>query len=200
MNDKFFDLTKEKQDRIINSAIKVFALHGFERASTDVIVKEACISKGLLFHYFVSKVGLYEFIYNYCIRYMNMELSHLVNEGERDYFSMLQRREYAKLQIMKNYPYMQLFFDQLMEEEILNDSIKIKQKQQELAIKNKERLQYINQSLFQNFINFYQFNCVVEWTITGLLKEHIKKPDFSPTTYYKEVMLYLDMLKKISYT
>ena len=50
MNNKFFDLKKEKQDRMINAALKVFAIYGFNKASTDDIVKEAGISKGLLFH------------------------------------------------------------------------------------------------------------------------------------------------------
>ena len=58
MNEKFFDLKKEKQDRMINAALKVFALHGYRHACTDDIVKEAAISKGLLFHYFGSKLHL----------------------------------------------------------------------------------------------------------------------------------------------
>ena len=41
MNEKFFDLKKEKQDRMINAALKVFAENGFRRASTDEMVKEA---------------------------------------------------------------------------------------------------------------------------------------------------------------
>ena len=54
MNNKFFDLKKEKQDRIINAALSVFAKNGYAHASTDEIVREASISNGLLFHYFVS--------------------------------------------------------------------------------------------------------------------------------------------------
>ena len=57
MNEKFFDLKKEKQDRMINAALKVFALNGYRHASTDDIVREAAISKGLLFHYFENKLG-----------------------------------------------------------------------------------------------------------------------------------------------
>ncbi len=45
MNEKFFDLKKEKQDRMVNAALKVFAIHGYGHASTDDIVKEAGISK-----------------------------------------------------------------------------------------------------------------------------------------------------------
>ena len=41
MNEKFFDLKKEKQDRMINAALKVFALNGYRHASTDDIVREA---------------------------------------------------------------------------------------------------------------------------------------------------------------
>ena len=69
MNEKFFDLKKEKQDRMINAALKVFALHGYRHACTDDIVKEAAISKGLLFHYFGSKLGVYAFVYDYSVRY-----------------------------------------------------------------------------------------------------------------------------------
>ena len=65
MNSKFFDLKKEKQDRMINAALKVFALQGYRHGSTDDIVREAAVSKGLLFHYFGSKLGVYCFIYDY---------------------------------------------------------------------------------------------------------------------------------------
>ena len=40
MNEKFFDLKKEKQDRMINAALKVFGMRGYPFASTDDIVKE----------------------------------------------------------------------------------------------------------------------------------------------------------------
>ena len=57
MNEKFFDLKKEKQDRMINAALKAFAVNGYKRASTDEIVKDAGISKGLLFHYFDRNIA-----------------------------------------------------------------------------------------------------------------------------------------------
>ena len=48
MNDKFFDLKSEKQDRMINASLKVFASNGYRHASTDDIVKEA-VSKAASF-------------------------------------------------------------------------------------------------------------------------------------------------------
>lgn len=109
MNDKFFDLKKEKQDRMINAALKIFALNGYQKASTDDIVREAGISKGLLFHYFGSKAGLYLFVYEYSARYMAMELQRAVSLRERDFFRLLCQVEAAKNVLLRNYPYMQKF-------------------------------------------------------------------------------------------
>lgn len=109
MNDKFFDLKKEKQDRMINAALKIFALHGYQKASTDDIVRQAGISKGLLFHYFGSKAGLYLFVYEYSARYMAMELQRAVSLRERDFFRLLCQVEDAKNVLLRNYPYMQKF-------------------------------------------------------------------------------------------
>ena len=91
MNGKFFDLKKDKQDRMINAALKVFALHGYRHASTDDIVKEAGISKGLLFHYFGSKLGCYTFVYDYSVRYMTLEMKSTVDSKESDLFELVKR-------------------------------------------------------------------------------------------------------------
>ena len=48
MNGKFFDLKKEKQDRMINAALKVFAQQGYRHASTpfsEEIAKQVLLEK-----------------------------------------------------------------------------------------------------------------------------------------------------------
>lgn len=109
MNEKFFDLKKEKQDHMINAALKIFAVNGYQKASTDDIVKEAGISKGLLFHYFGSKAGVYTFMYEYSSRFMTMELERAVSLREKDLFLLLKQMEEAKSVLLSNYPYMQKF-------------------------------------------------------------------------------------------
>ena len=49
MNEKFFDLKKEKQDRMINAALKVFAMNGYGHASTDEIVRRPESAKDCFF-------------------------------------------------------------------------------------------------------------------------------------------------------
>lgn len=117
MNDKFFDLKQEKQDRMINASLKIFSRGGYRHASTDEIVKEAGISKGLLFHYFGSKLGLYGFLFDYSARFMLLELSREVKRSETDYFALTKQMEQARMQVMKLYPYMQRFLDVAVKEE-----------------------------------------------------------------------------------
>jgi len=62
-------LPEDKRERIIRAALAEFVARGYESASTNVITKQAGISKGLLFHYWGSKAGLYMYLVRYCIEY-----------------------------------------------------------------------------------------------------------------------------------
>ncbi|MBQ0042692.1 MAG: TetR/AcrR family transcriptional regulator [Lachnospiraceae bacterium] len=116
MNEKFWNLNKEKQDRMMNAAMMVFSENGYTNACTDVIVKEAQISKGLLFHYFVSKQGLYEFIINYGIRYIKLECSSLTLSVDDPFWRNVKAISMAKNMIMKQYPYVFLFLNKALHE------------------------------------------------------------------------------------
>ncbi|MBR6316272.1 MAG: TetR/AcrR family transcriptional regulator [Lachnospiraceae bacterium] len=109
MNERFYDLTREKQDRFINAACKLFAENGYKKASTDDIVKAAGISKGLLFHYFGSKQGLYVYVYEYSTRYVRMEYDRSIPREGMDFFELQKRLELVKRDIIRHYPYMPLF-------------------------------------------------------------------------------------------
>lgn len=67
MNDVFESLPAEKKKRILIAALKEFSEKGYEQASTNSIVKEAGISKGILFHYFKTKRDLYLYVVLYRI-------------------------------------------------------------------------------------------------------------------------------------
>lgn len=112
MNDKFWDLKKAKQDKMINGALKIFARNGFRHASTDEIVAEASISKGLLFHYFYSKAGLYAFLTEYSARFAMVELnSELRRREDLPFFDFQYALTQAEALIMRQYPYMLLFME-----------------------------------------------------------------------------------------
>ncbi|MDE6362744.1 MAG: TetR/AcrR family transcriptional regulator [Lachnospiraceae bacterium] len=116
MNDKFFDLAREKQDRMINGAIEVFAKNGYKHASTDDMVKTVGVSKGLWFHYFGSKEGIYVFVYDYCVKYMLLELSTIVDENETNYFELMQQIAKTKVKVGRSYPYLTIFLEEAAHE------------------------------------------------------------------------------------
>ena len=48
MNEKFYQLSPEKQERMINAAYKVFSQSNYKKASMSEIAMEGGISKSLL--------------------------------------------------------------------------------------------------------------------------------------------------------
>lgn len=60
--ENFLHLPEEKQKQILDCALNEFAEQGYDLASTNQIVKEAGISKGVLFKYFTSKEELFYYI------------------------------------------------------------------------------------------------------------------------------------------
>ncbi|MCR5303246.1 MAG: TetR/AcrR family transcriptional regulator [Lachnospiraceae bacterium] len=117
MNEKFFDLAKEKQDRIMNAAISTFARRGYKCASTDEMKARAGISKGLLFHYFGDKSSLYGYVCDYSARYVMLEMKQFMGDKDLSYFEMLLSREEAFSDVIRNYPSMPTFLDSLREED-----------------------------------------------------------------------------------
>ena len=118
VNEKFWDLKKSKQDNMINGSLKVFAGSGFRHASTDEIVAEASVSKGLLFHYFYSKAGLYEFLTEYSARFALVELSSEIRKAEvLSFFELHRKITRAEARVMRQYPYLFLFLENVSSEE-----------------------------------------------------------------------------------
>lgn len=199
MNEKFFDLKKEKQDRMINASLKVFAMNGYGHASTDDIVKEAGISKGLLFHYFISKLGLYSFIYDYSVRYMLLEISTGVSSRETDYFELLRQIKQSQLQVMKNYPYMLLFLNKSKEEDVSEALLETEEKRSILPEKYSEIMERTDLGKFKSDTDIGLLTKMIDYTVDGLMKEQFLNGSFQPEIYFNEMKQYLEMIKKLSY-
>ena len=116
MNERFFDLKKDRQDRIINGALKIITENGYRHASTDEMVSAASISKGLLFHYFKSKKGVFQFLYEYSTRYMMIELREPRRKAGCDFFEMHRLLMKADAAVLRKYPCMPLFLYRADEE------------------------------------------------------------------------------------
>lgn len=197
MNEKFFDLSREKQDRMINGAIEVFAKNGFKHASTDDMVEAVHVSKGLWFHYFGSKVGIYEFVYGYSVKYFILELASVLETNEKDFFEIIKQIEFAKMRVCKNYPYMIMFLEnaqketdeQLIEKtreerKILDERLSALMKQGEIeGISEKSYREKIKQ--------------IVHHTVNGIAREKIQSQT-EPEAAYREIKAYIEFIKDMS--
>lgn len=199
MNEKFFDLKKEKQDRMINASLKVFAANGYKHASTDDIVSEAGISKGLLFHYFGSKLGLYTFLHDYSVRFMKLELTTGVPSSVTDYFEIRKLIEFAKMQVLKNYPCMQQFLERCATENVSEALMAIERQRSVIqdiyaVLKNQA-----DRSRFVNDVSFEKLDAMMDYTISGLMNAHFRDDSFHPEMLYEETVSYLTMMRRITY-
>lgn len=102
--DKFENIEEEKRKRIINAAMKTFATDGYKKASTNEIILEANISKGILFHYFGSKMKLFEYLYKYSVELMTERIFEKVDFTETDPIKRIYQVLFAKLKLTKEYP------------------------------------------------------------------------------------------------
>lgn len=197
MNAKFFDLKKEKQDRMLNAALKVFALNGYSHASTDEIVKEAHISKGLLFHYFESKIGVYTFVYDYCVKVFSLELSTAVNPSETSFFKISKQIEAAKMQALKTYPYLILFLNKCEKEtfEEAVNAIDESKKQYETAIGTIfARADYDRLKKNSDYEKILNMLCS---TLNAVMEDSLKDESVTPEDIYKESCSYIDIVSKM---
>lgn len=205
VNDKFFELSKEKQDRMINGAIRVFAENGYKHASTDDMVKVGGVSKGLWFHYFGNKLGLYEFMCEYAVRYFCMELTTVVDSREKNYYKIISQMTIALERITKAYPYLPYFLYRLDiendpdateitilgKEKIqskINNLLKNVEFEPSLDRKDKEYLRRMMYFTLQGILlETYHANEVQPDKMAKEMREHIKKIQTFTASYHPEI-------------
>ena len=198
MNGKFFNLKKEKQDRMINAALKAFALNGYRHASTDDIVREAGISKGLLFHYFESKLGVYTFVYDYSVRYMILELGN-VSAEETDLFELIRQAEAARMRAMREYPYMQQCLYRSMAEDVSEALLAVEEKRNMLLDTYEDIYGRADYTGLPVGVDGEKLRTMMDLTVKGLMTERFLDASFQPEMLYREICSYLEMMKKLVY-
>lgn len=199
MNDKFFNLKREKQDRFINASLKIFSEHGYQKASTDDIVKEAGISKGLLFHYFGSKLGLYEFVYNYSTKLLMMEYAGILSSDRGDFFEVQKQMELAKRNIMVSYPYMNFFVEKAFREESFDVLSVVAGSMDQYSDELAKIYSKADISQFKEGIDPSAILKMCLFVSDGVLNEQFRNGRIDAEAYYAEVIAYLDVLRNNLY-
>lgn len=109
MNEKFYRLSAEKQQKIINAGFQVFSENAYKKSPMSEIAAAAGISKSLLFFYFRNKKELYLFLWEKAAEITMEYLTAYKCYEPGGLFEMMERGMAAKLRLMERYPYMSQF-------------------------------------------------------------------------------------------
>lgn len=201
---KIMTMEKEKRERVINVALGEF-MKGYSIANIDSLAKEAGISKGLIFHYFGSKRGLFLFLLKYSADIMNTEYSKVVL-ASRDFLENIRvvSRQAVEMSfkytlvygfVAKAYFSINEVFPQGLPKDMPNSN-------QTLLL---EILTKSDKSFFREDIDNIKAQNIILWTIKGfsdgLLRYGTDINNYK--THYHQIMKeleeYIELLRKILY-
>ncbi len=191
MNQKFWELNQEKQDKIMNAAFQIFSETSYKKASTDDIVKLASISKGLLYHYFKTKAHCYQFLFRYASRYISNNLNMLLSDLGEDNFHNVYLYELQRIETLKNYPAIYRFLDMVQIEtsmevlagmEIGIEEYKDKEKQYRESLRMESE----------------KIGNILRFTLDGLEEKHLREGTLGEPSHIDEVRDYIASIKHMS--
>jgi TetR/AcrR family transcriptional regulator len=92
------------RERILAAALEEFATRGFDAASTNAIAARAEVAKGLVFHHFGSKEGLFDVLYEQEVTRLTELVLAPQGPPAADLFERLHQVTMRKLELAKQFP------------------------------------------------------------------------------------------------
>ncbi|CAN7406732.1 TetR/AcrR family transcriptional regulator [Rossellomorea sp. LjRoot5] len=199
---KSLKIDSEKEDRIIRAATRVFAENGYEKASTNAIVKEAKISKGILFHYFNSKKELYISLYEHLSELFTEKIYERLDWNEHDIFVTIRSVTLIKFELFSVYPDLINFLTSAFSEEApeVKDEIE-KYKTRMVESSFATLFSNIDTSRFKEGIDVNKSIQVIYWTFEGMANQQQQKAislsvdEINQEEVMAEIDAYIELLK-----
>ena len=201
---KVAELSEERREQIILFALQEFAEKGYDQTSTNTICKKAGVSKGLLFHYFESKKGLYLYVLDKCIDKYKKIIERIMPELSEDIVERISQIMQMKIKIFAEDPLsysvvFEAFFDIPKD---LTEEIKIR-----YSTFHDENMSKIYSGLdfgvFRPDIDHQKALELIFLVTDGLTEKYIKtytatkdRSIFNIEHISSELMVYIEMLKK----
>ncbi len=199
---KSLNIDPGKEDRIIKAATRVFAENGYEKASTNAIVKEAKISKGILFHYFKSKKELYVSLYEHLSNLFTEKIYERIDWNEHDIFVTIRSVTLIKFELFSVYPNLINFLTSAFSEEapeVKDDIEKYKTKMVESSFAT--LFSKIDTSKFKEGLDVKKSIQIIYWTFEGFANQQQQKAksvsvdEINQEEVLAEIDAYIELLK-----
>ncbi len=187
---------ESKRSAILNAAMAEFK-SGYDKASTDAIVKAAGVSKGLLFHYFGSKKELFLYAYEYALQTVIHELYGLIDLENRDILNRMKQILVLKMDLMRKHPMIFDFISRASFPDSHDVSDTIKAYQNKLINEVYPKIFFdINRSLFRDGIDVDTAIRVIISTMRNYALDEVD-PAKATADYIGEYDRYLQDLERI---
>jgi len=202
---KIMAMDPEKRDRVINAAMKEFS-KGYKNACTDTMVREAGISKGLLFHYFGTKDGLYSFILKTACEMVHDEYLTLIDLQQQDIIEKIWQMTLLKIDLSYKHPALFEFLAKAyveLQENPNDEFAEYFNKTRSIAVE--KVLSDIDATLFKEGIDPKKAANIIMWTLNGYttsqIDSNMRMEDYQKEyeRYLKEIKSYIDILRETLY-
>lgn len=201
MNEKFYSLSLDMQQSIINAGMQVFAENDYKNASADLIASKAGISKGLLFYYFQNKKGLYLYIYHYLAEIMIDQIVDIQLKELTDFFEVLRYAARNKVKALQKNPFildfaMRAFY---LEKESVAKQVNAFNNEQENQLYNVYFGQ-IDEYKFKAGVDPYRVYKMIRWMADGFVHDmRISGKTLNLEVMEKAFNEWLVLMKKLAY-
>jgi|SRR5690554_985713 len=202
---KIMSMGKNKRERVISASLSEFA-KGYASANTDEIVKQAGISKGLLFHYFGSKKGLFLFLLEHAQRIANAKFETVPIESG-DFINNIRIASKLSAEFSFEQPLVSAFLVKAIFslQEVFPEGLPDDVPDFKSNIRLTRIMSYVDTSLFKTDIDIEKAKNIALWTMKGFndkLLAHGSNIE-SYKIHYDQMMEelegYLQLLRKLLY-
>ncbi|WP_371809524.1 TetR/AcrR family transcriptional regulator [Halobacillus sp. Marseille-Q1614] len=191
----------------MDAAFREFAEKGYDQASTNAIVKDAGIGKGMLFYYFKNKKALYEYLMEYSLDVITREYFQRIDTTEKDFIERFKQASQIKMETYLEHPALFRFtgtFLVLHEDDLPE---KLKERVEKVQKKGYSIIyDNIDYSLFRQDIDVEKAFNLIRWSIDGYqneLKQRLQGQNLATMNFdpmWEEFHEYLEVLKKTFYS
>ncbi|MHC5229141.1 TetR/AcrR family transcriptional regulator [Enterococcus sp. LJL99] len=196
------NLETERKTAILNAALKEFTIKGYDRASTNIIAKEAGISKALMFHYISSKQELFLFVYDFFQELLQKEYFEKLDYEERDLLQRLRQSYELQMTLIKQYP---AIFDweklgKRTKSDEINQILRNKGNQDHVSCEV-QLFQEIDGTKFKPELDCDKVKNIIYWSMKGLFDQFVERLkestdiDLDETSFTSELNDYLTELR-----
>lgn len=196
----FLRLSEEKQNKIIDAALRSFGANGYKKTSISDIAAAAGISKAMIFHYFGTKKALYFYLIDLSSNILIKEINKSFDKKVPDFFDRISLATDSKILAIKKHPAILSFLNSMYFErdDIVKADIQTLLAKGE-GFRNRIAFEGMDASKFKDGIDPKLVLKMLTWLVEGYIAKVPNKEGYDIEVLRKEFGECIDLFKNNFY-